>query len=72
MLLAYTRVTNFWHIFGHGNMGRLIHVMVYTRVYMVIHILDLVSNYSALVISHLPVGVVHFVCIDKTIKVMRR
>ena len=34
-LLAYTRVTNFCHIFGRGNGGRLIRGTAYTRVYMV-------------------------------------
>jgi len=34
-LPAYTRVTNFCHIFGFGNEGRLIHGTAYTRVYTV-------------------------------------
>ena len=32
-LLAYTRVTNFCHIFSHGHGGRLIRGTAYTRLY---------------------------------------
>ena len=35
-LPAYTRVTNFCHIFGRGNGGRLIRGTAYTRVYTVL------------------------------------
>ena len=35
-LPAYTRVTNFCHIFGRGNGGRLICGTAYTRVYTVV------------------------------------